>query len=687
MRCVVYCVYLVELYEIWEKLVSKLEKLVRYFNKNIFLNKQRNSIEEKPAVESKTNQLSVDSSDSSVDKESLKPKPIDNRLSNETLIAEKVTEIKIDKSTPLVSIVVPIYNVEKYLEQCLTSIKKQTYSNLEVILVNDGSPDNSIQIANDFCENDSRFIVYTQENGGLSAARNTGIRLATGQYIWFIDSDDIIPTNAVNLMMTSLQKTGSDFVVGHYCRFNLFGYKKAGSWIQSAHEKARYNITLESFPEILVNATAWSKLVNYEFLIKNDLYFPVGVLYEDQLWSTKLYSSASSFDVLDNVIYDWRVRDDNSSISQQSKDVENLGAILTAIETSVNELNNRGLNAVAQERVVQFMSNNMREYIACLEHTDEAYMERLADAVVVLVKDLPLSKWQDIPAHLAAVEWLLLHKEYDRVKEALELGIQNTNTMTATCDDNDLLLRVPYWDCPIVNFPREVLSLKENQYKPNIELRRAYWLNNNELYLEGWAFLPLVNPEEVSLAKVTLISDEIIPHSIELEVENYLHPQLDRISSHQLNDYRASGFKVVLDFNELKVRNKINYRLQFTLVAGSISRTEYLSKIATWGAAGQVKPSTSNNGTGVRFIQPKNQPVLLGIEKKRFFAEDVSVVDGKFFFNIKTMSELTAIQIVSLDNKHNQLNKSLFHEITRMSDGYYQCVIHENDLPIDDAEH
>lgn len=589
---------------------------------------------------------------------------------------------------PLVSIVVPIYNVEKYLELCLLSIQNQTYQNLEIICVNDGSPDNSVQIAERFSAEDPRFKVHTQENGGLSAARNTGIRLATGKLIWFIDSDDTVAPNAVSLMVESLQKTGSDFVVGCYRRMNSSGYKNAGPWIQEAHIENQYNITLEENPGILVNATAWNKLVRYDFLVKNELYFPVGVLYEDQLWSTKLYSSAQSFDILKDVIYDWRVRDDNSSISQQSKDVENVGAILTAIQNSLDELYKRELKEVAYERAVQFLSNNMREYISYLDYTDEAYMERLSEGLISITKDLPLSKWENVPAHIAAIEWLLIQKDFDRVREFVEVGGRNTNTMVATYIKDDVILKVPYWDDPEVNFPKEVLTLKENQYNANVELRRAYWLNQDELYLEGWAFLPLVDPVEVeNPAKLTLISDEEKPHYVEIKLESYMHPQLDRVSGHQLNDYRPFGFRAVLNIDQLNLHHKANYKFQFTLTIGSIQRIVDLTNVALWGAAGKVRPSTSSKGIGVRVIHKVDQPLLLNIEKKDIFARDICIDQDKIILNLESKVELAAIQIVTLDQAQKPINKFLFNNIFKLEVNNYQCVLDIDDLPINGINH
>ena len=117
---------------------------------------------------------------------------------------------------PKVSIVVPIYNVEKYLEQCIDSIINQTLKEIEIILVDDGSPDNCPQICDDYVKKDSRIKVVHKTNGGLSSARNAGIEIATGDYIGFVDSDDYIELDMYEKMYNIAIENNVDFVMSDY---------------------------------------------------------------------------------------------------------------------------------------------------------------------------------------------------------------------------------------------------------------------------------------------------------------------------------------------------------------------------------------------------------------------------------------------------------------------------------------
>ena len=119
---------------------------------------------------------------------------------------------------PLVSIIVPVYNAEQSLPRCLDSICAQTYQNLEIILVDDGSTDDSLTVCRKFAYRDARIHVLSQPNSGVSAARNNAIETATGKYIQFVDSDDWIDENMTFLLVQRAEREQADFIISHYCR-------------------------------------------------------------------------------------------------------------------------------------------------------------------------------------------------------------------------------------------------------------------------------------------------------------------------------------------------------------------------------------------------------------------------------------------------------------------------------------
>lgn len=122
------------------------------------------------------------------------------------------------KDNSLISVIVPVYDVEKYINRCVNSIVNQTYKNLEIILVDDGSPDNCPQMCDEWAEKDKRIKVIHKENGGLSSARNSGLDIMTGDYVYFVDSDDYITDNAIALLYDSILQNGADMSFARFYR-------------------------------------------------------------------------------------------------------------------------------------------------------------------------------------------------------------------------------------------------------------------------------------------------------------------------------------------------------------------------------------------------------------------------------------------------------------------------------------
>ncbi|MFD4243418.1 CDP-glycerol glycerophosphotransferase family protein [Streptomyces sp. NPDC058525] len=223
---------------------------------------------------------------------------------------------------PRLSIVVPVYNVELYLDECLESIAAQTFEDFEVILVDDGSTDTSAVIAKAFAARDKRFRVVMQENAGLGAARNAGARHIhpDSEYLAFVDSDDTMPDYAYQRMIEALDETGSDFAGGNVKRFRSVGMQQ--SWgHRAAFAKTQLKTHISKFPALVTDRTAWNKVYRRTFWDEHGFQYPEGILYEDAPVSIPAHYFASSVDILSDCVYHWRVRETGErSITQRSTD-------------------------------------------------------------------------------------------------------------------------------------------------------------------------------------------------------------------------------------------------------------------------------------------------------------------------------------------------------------------------------
>ena len=191
---------------------------------------------------------------------------------------------------PLVTIVIPVYKVEKFIERCLQSVVSQTYKNIECILVNDVTPDASMDIAEKFIGNhpDFNFTVFNQPtNQGLSMARNAGMDLAKGQYIYFLDSDDEITDYAIEDLVELAERTGSEMVLGQsVCINEEEGWRRNYFPVNSEKDILEGNREISwSFVNGKYPVMACDKLVRMDFLMENRLYFVKDLFSQDVLWS------------------------------------------------------------------------------------------------------------------------------------------------------------------------------------------------------------------------------------------------------------------------------------------------------------------------------------------------------------------------------------------------------------------
>jgi glycosyltransferase involved in cell wall biosynthesis len=238
---------------------------------------------------------------------------------------------------PLVSIVIPVYNVERYLAECLDSVLAQTYRRLQVVVINDGSTDASAKIATRYARSDSRIVYRQQPNAGLGATRNAAVRVATGEYLFFLDSDDRLPHNAIQNMVAAATQHSADIVMGPLSRFNSTR-AWVPKWAQELHSASAYFDALSERPQLLRNLYACAKLYRRDFWDAQQATFREGVAYEDQPVVTQLMLAARGIVSLAEPVYSWRLREDFSSISQQTHTLADVSARVQAWDVTAKFL-------------------------------------------------------------------------------------------------------------------------------------------------------------------------------------------------------------------------------------------------------------------------------------------------------------------------------------------------------------
>ena len=277
----------------------------------------------------------------------------------------------------LVTVVVPIYNVEKYIDNCIQSIICQTYQNLQIILVDDGSPDNCPRICDEYQKNDSRIEVIHKKNGGLSDARNAGIQKAKGKFICFIDSDDFINSKYIEKLYNMIEKNDADIAIVNFKRVQEF----KETYLKEDNENSTENVytgkqMIENIYDknlYLQSTVAWNKM--YKTKLFQTIQFPYGNLHEDEYTTYKLYYNCKKIVMTSEPLYYYRYVP--NSIMNKKFNQKRLDGIL-ALEERLNFFNEKKEKRLYDLTLVRYMLVIMIHYMNCkmfLENSQEIQEE------------------------------------------------------------------------------------------------------------------------------------------------------------------------------------------------------------------------------------------------------------------------------------------------------------------------
>jgi len=352
--------------------------------------------------------------------------------------------------------VVPAFDVEQWLPEALDSVLAQSGVDLDVVVVDDGSPDRSGAIADEYAARDDRVTVLHVENGGLGSARNIGTERATGEYLTFLDSDDVLPAGALGRLASTLEETGSDFVTGSVARWEECALAEP-PWMARLHRQERRGITAREHPEILGDVFAWNKLYRLSFWHAQGLEWPEGVRYEDQPTTTRAYL-AGTFDVVPDVVYHWRIRADGTSITQQRASVRDLSDRLVTKRMAldaVQEYDDDGTSAYFVDRV---MAGDLHRYFTEIPGAPDEWWRLLVDGVHDLWGDRSLVESGLPPVH-RLVGWLV---ERDRRADA-ESVVRWLRTFDGPAPRDGARLVVPPDVLELDDVDPEALALRDHE--------------------------------------------------------------------------------------------------------------------------------------------------------------------------------------------------------------------------------
>lgn len=321
---------------------------------------------------------------------------------------------KYSKEKPIISVIVPVYNAEEYLEKNVESYQKQVFKNWELILVNDGSTDNTYLIMQQLAERFSNITIIDKSNGGVSDARNSGVEAVRSEFLFFIDPDDRMKWETLDVLYESIVSSGSDVAITGYDLMYGEKIKKPGIWIENLFKEPLVNVSIKEHPEILQSSTPWGKLIRTKFYLENNLHFIKGIHYEDQIFTSELYMKAKGIDVVPGYYIHWVQR--ANSITHQKNQTGDLQSRINAADQSLKILEKE--YELKQERLVQYLNHDFRFSLLKFRVISEEFDK-------ILLKNLPrFYKQLDDKSRVASIMdtayRLILSDKYEELYEYIK---------------------------------------------------------------------------------------------------------------------------------------------------------------------------------------------------------------------------------------------------------------------------
>lgn len=521
--------------------------------------------------------------------------------------------------TPKISIIVPVYNNENYLPETLYSILKQSMiEEMEVVMIDDGSTDNSRYIVEEYALDYDNFYAYHTKNEGTSIARNLGFELAKGEYVMFLDSDDIILPDRCEKLYELAKKNDSDFVSSfgmRLTRYNFYGsliYNNAYKNIECQAE----NIVFEEMPELIWDTFCTNKLYKKSFLDENNIRFIPKMKYEDIPFALKAYSLGNNISLTKDTSYLWRIRQDNtSSVTQQHQKYENFEDRIKMIRLCYDMAQKRNFNdKIKRELFFRWIDYDLILYLKIFHQFNEEDHLKIIEEIIKILELVPME----------------LMDELNSIKKIMYKMVEKRDT-DSLCDFSK-----NYYE--LMKNPHISKDLKE-EYREYIDFEKDAM--DEEL---------MVYKEEVSL-------DENNAYITFSERINYLRNDYPHETKARLIDIDDNEYELELN-KEFKGKSAHSPEsLKQIIVPINLIKDKGHSKIKVEYVCDKFKKESflSNLYRGVR--EGENFDVEIGIEE-----------DGIFFMDIRKTNNLN----INIDNiKLNDNSFKISGKSTENLDDFY----------------
>ena len=315
-----------------------------------------------------------------------------------------------------ISVIFPFYNGEYYIEEAMDSLINQSiFEDIEVIIVDDGSTDNARFLVNKYVLDYDNIHLFCQENEGVSSARNLAMKHVKGEYVHFMDADDFLPSDTYEKLYNLAKKGDYDITSGAFLRFDddKTWLEIISKYIYEDLNETMENIQLKDYPNLTWDMLIWNKLYKRELLEKNNIQFPLGLRFQDNLFSIEVLSKASSIALIPDYVYFWRVRNIGKSETQKYniKRMTDLIKIFGLLNEFIKEnIHDKNVLAI---KYLKWLVYDIPGYIRIIPSYPKENQEFLLESIYDIYESIPKEYTKDLNTHFTLLYEMLENKDWE----------------------------------------------------------------------------------------------------------------------------------------------------------------------------------------------------------------------------------------------------------------------------------
>lgn len=451
---------------------------------------------------------------------------------------------------PRISVVVPFYNNEDLLGDCLKSIAAQSISDFECLMVDDGSTDGSPGIAAAQAAADPRFrLVQVPHGGSPGYTRNQGIVRATGEYLSFVDADDTLPPHALEHMMHTLEKSGSDFVTGGVLRTGPMGVTPSVMHAKAIKTR-QIGTHISRNADLFFDVSVWNKMYRKSFWDAHQLRFPEGVVWEDLQLITKAHVLAKAVDVIPEPIYYWRERGKGAlSITQSRTSIKNFRDRITALTAIDDFLRQHKPDRLVAEHQYKSLLNDLWLYVPDLGRTSAGYQAEFMDLTSKYLAQVERGVLRKLPStHKLAYHLITRHMLPELLEYVGYLNAQPVKTVQVVREHGRVRADLPFRKRRELGIPASVYSTQMRELDPMVKVEGIGW-ERGKLVITGCAYVPSIDiRKRRHTSKIVLLRPRTkgrLP--VVVRASSFLHAEAKAYSAQERYDYDWAGFRAEIN--------------------------------------------------------------------------------------------------------------------------------------------